>query len=100
MIKTGPASFSLVRFYDNSLLRIRELSEVTVFADRDREAYHRNIQIERGTVSFDVRKQESDRFEFSTPTSVASIRGIKRHTLGRTRKPDGIAYGHGVCNIT
>jgi hypothetical protein len=75
MIKTGPASFSLVRFYDNSLLRIRELSEVTVFADRDREAYHRNIQIERGTVSFDVRKQESDRFEFSTPTSVASIRG-------------------------
>ncbi len=75
IIKTGPASFSLVRFYDNSLLRLRELSEIIVYADRDREAYHRNIQIDRGSVGFDVRKQEADRFEFSTPTSVASIRG-------------------------
>lgn len=75
IVKTGPASFSLVRFYDNSLLRIRELSEVTVYADRDRENYHRNIQIDEGSVGFDVRKKDADRFEFSTPTSVASIRG-------------------------
>jgi hypothetical protein len=75
VIKTGPASFSLVRFYDNSLLRIRELTEIIVYADRDRSAYHRNIQVDRGGVGFDVRKQEADRFEFSTPTSVASIRG-------------------------
>jgi hypothetical protein len=75
VIKTGPASFSLVRFYDNSLLRIRELTEIIVYADRDRDAYHRNIQIDHGGVGFDVRKKEADRFEFSTPTSVASIRG-------------------------
>lgn len=75
IIKTGQASFSLVRFYDNSLLRIRELSEVTVYADRDREHYHRNIRVDDGSVGFDVQKKETDRFEFSTPTSVASIRG-------------------------
>lgn len=75
VLRTGPASFSLVRFYDNSLLRIRELSEVTVYADRDRENYHRNINVDEGSVSFDIRKKETDRFEFSTPTSVASIRG-------------------------
>lgn len=75
VVKTGRASFSLVRFYDNSVLRIRELSEVTVYADRDRENYHRNIQVDEGSVGFDVRKKDTDRFEFSTPTSVASIRG-------------------------
>lgn len=75
VVKTGPQSFSLIRFYDNSLLRIQELSEVTIFSDRDKNHYHRNIEVGKGSVGFDVRKEERDRFEFSTVTSVASIRG-------------------------
>jgi hypothetical protein len=75
IIKTGASSFSLVRFYDNSLLRVRELSEIIVYADRDLEAYHRNIEVKRGAIGFDINKKEIDRFQFSTPSSVASIRG-------------------------
>lgn len=75
IMKTGPKSFSLVRFYDNSLLRIQELSEVTIFSDRDKNHYHRHIEVGKGSIGFDVRKEERDRFEFSTVTSVASIRG-------------------------
>ena len=75
LVKTGLSSFSLVRFYDNSLLRIRELSEVIIYANRDPEAYHRNIEIKRGIIGFEINKQEVDRFQFTTPSSVASIRG-------------------------
>lgn len=88
IIKTGPASFSLVRFYDNSHLRIRELSQVTIYADRDRENYHRNIHVTEGSVGFDVRKREADRFEFTTPTSVASIRGSTGSFISRMNEPD------------
>jgi hypothetical protein len=95
VVKTGPASFSLIRFYDNSLLRIRELSEVIVFADRDREAYHRNIQLEQGSVGFDVRKQDADRFEFSTPTSVASIRGSRGTFTVASGMPDVLLMATG-----
>jgi hypothetical protein len=75
VVKTGPQSFSLIRFYDNSLLRIQEFSEVTIYSDRDKNHYHRNIEVGKGSIGFDVRKEERDRFEFSTATSVASIRG-------------------------
>ena len=75
VVKTGPQSFSLIRFYDNSLLRIQELSEVTIYSDRDKNHYHRHIEVGKGAIGFDVRKEERDRFEFSTATSVASIRG-------------------------
>lgn len=97
VIRTGPASFSLVRFYDNSLLRIRELSEVTVYADRDRESYHRNIHVDEGSVSFDVRKKESDRFEFSTPTSVASIRGSTGVFIVTLNEPDVLLMVTGLA---
>jgi hypothetical protein len=97
IIKTGPASFSLVRFYDNSLLRIRERSEVTVFADRDREHYHRNIQLDEGAIGFDVRKKETDRFEFSTPTSVASIRGSTGIIVVGPDEPDILLMVTGIA---
>jgi len=99
VVKTGENSFSLIRFYDNSLLRIRELSEVTVYADRDRENYHRNIEVEGGSVSFDVRKKESDRFEFSTPTSVASIRGSSGIFIARLNDMDILLMATGLATF-
>ncbi len=99
IVKTGRASFSLVRFYDNSLLRIRELSEVTVYADRDRENYHRNIQLDEGAVGFDVRKKDADRFEFSTPTSVASIRGSVGIIIVRSDEPDVLLMVTGLAAL-
>lgn len=99
IIKTGPASFSLVRFYDNSLLRIRELSEVTVYADRDREHYHRAIRVDGGSVSFDVQKKDTDRFDFSTPTSVASIRGSTGLLIVSFQEPDILLLVTGLATL-
>ncbi|GEM_PF-272843 len=97
IVKTGAGSFSLIRFYDNSLLRVRELSEVTVYADRDRDNYHRDIEVDEGSVSFDVRKKEADRFEFSTPTSVASIRGSTGILIVRPGQADVLLMVTGLA---
>ncbi len=99
VVKTGEGSFSLIRFYDNSLLRIRELSEVTVYAERDRENYHRDIEIDEGAVGFDISKKESDRFEFSTPTSVASIRGSTGILIVRPDSPDIFLLVTGLAHL-
>jgi len=99
IVKTGEDSFSLIRFYDNSLLRIRELSEVRVYAERDRENYHRDIEIDEGAVGFDISKKESDRFEFSTPTSVASIRGSTGILIVRPDSPDIFLLVTGLAHL-
>jgi hypothetical protein len=76
MLKTGDSSFAIVKFTDNSLVRIREKSELTVTGTILDRALSKSVNIGTGAVGFKIpRQQGGEEFRFTSPTSVASIRG-------------------------
>ena len=75
-IKTGERSVAVLKFLDNSTLRIRENTIIQVFADKRERGLIKNTKIDVGKMRFDVEKQrEEDEFIITTPTAVATIRG-------------------------
>ena len=74
-IKTGDKSLALIKFTDNSILRVRENSTLKLFADKNKGTLAKNTYIDQGKVGFHVTKQQNEEFKFTTPTMVASIRG-------------------------
>lgn len=76
-IRTGDKSLALVKFTDNSLIRVRENSLLKIQADKDKGQLSKNTIIDKGKVGFNVSKQENEEFRFTTPTMVASIRGTE-----------------------
>lgn len=76
-VRTGSRSLALLKFLDNSLIRVRENSVVTVYGSKEDNKLNKNTFIERGRVGFEITDQGDDEFKFTTPTGVASIRGTK-----------------------
>jgi len=75
-VKTGEQSVAIIKFKDNSLVRVREKTELTVTGTVSGSAFSKSVNIQKGVVGFNVQKQRaSEEFRFSSPTSVASIRG-------------------------
>ena len=75
-VKTGERSIAIIKFMDNSLVRVRELSELTVSGKVDGGAFLKSVDLQNGVVGFSIQKQRpQEEFRFSSPTSVASIRG-------------------------
>lgn len=75
-VKTGKKSVAVVKFKDNSLVRVRELTELTVTGSMDGSAFSKQVEMKSGVVGFNIKKQQpGEEFRFSSPTSVASIRG-------------------------
>lgn len=75
-VKTGERSIAIIKFLDNSLVRVRELSELTVSGRMDGSAFLKSVDLQNGVVGFSIQKQRpQEEFRFSSPTSVASIRG-------------------------
>jgi len=76
MVRTGPKSLAIIKFKDNSLVRLRERSELTVTGTTTGGAFYKAVEVQMGVVGFNVQKQRSgEEFRFTSPTSVASIRG-------------------------
>ena len=76
MVRTGPKSLAIIKFKDNSLVRLRERSELTVTGTITGGAFYKAVEVQTGVVGFNVQKQRSgEEFRFTSPTSVASIRG-------------------------
>lgn len=76
-IRTGDRSLALIKFLDNSLLRLRENSVVTLYGNKEESKLNKNAVIQQGRVGFEVTPQDDQEFKFTTPTAVASIRGTK-----------------------
>ena len=75
-IKTGERSIAIVKFADNNVLRVREESVLKIFAQKNEAgAFSKNVEMTKGTSGFDVKNRENEQFTFTSPTSVASIRG-------------------------
>jgi hypothetical protein len=72
-IRTQKQSFALIKFNDASTLRLGPSSEVQVYGDRTPAG----TNVNGGDVGFTITKRKNRQFEFTTPTSVASIRGTR-----------------------
>lgn len=91
-VRTFDKSFALVRFTDNSTLRLGPNAEVQIKGERTLKGAH----IEKGEVGFKVHKSESGTFEFTTPTSVASIRGTEGLLTAQTNGTDFLTILRGL----
>ena len=75
-VKTGAKSVAIIKFMDNSLVRVRELSEVVVSGSLNGSDFSKSVEVRMGVIGFTVQKQrQGEEFRFTSPTSVASIRG-------------------------
>jgi hypothetical protein len=76
MVRTGPKSLAIIKFKDNSLVRLRERSELTITGTVTGGTFFKAVEVQTGVVGFNVQKQRpGEEFRFTSPTSVASIRG-------------------------
>lgn len=92
-VRTKEKSFALIRFADESKVAVREKSVITISGETDgKQILNRDIYIERGRAVFQVKKQETEQFRFTSPISVASIRGTEGGT--------GFDPGAGESDIT
>ncbi|MBI3193256.1 MAG: FecR domain-containing protein [Ignavibacteriae bacterium] len=97
-VRTGERSIAIVKFTDNSILRVREKSELQLLGEQKEGALEKNVHLTRGEFSFDIQKQENEKFIFTSPTSVAAIRGT-RGTMVRLDSGDVVVVLEGLVNL-
>jgi hypothetical protein len=81
---------------------VRAKSEVEIRGQvQGRQILDRNVHTTRGNVGFDVKKQEKEAFRFSSPISVASIRGtIGSYQRQDENNVDQLTIGTGLATFT
>jgi hypothetical protein len=96
-LKTDKNSYAAVRFVDDaSLLRIRANSTCTIKGKKEKNQLIKNVFLEVGTILAKVTKQRG-KFEISTPTSVASVKGTEWITEQRY---NGGTFYYGLEGVT
>jgi hypothetical protein len=100
LVKTGENSFAIVKFLENSVLRVQEKSEITISGEISKnKEFSKNVYLQRGELGFDVKKRQNEKFEFSTPTSVASIRGTGGLLITGGDSNDVLILSHGLVEF-
>jgi hypothetical protein len=80
-VRTQEKSFAMIKFADDSKVSVREKSIITISGEvAGGKILNRDVYIERGRTSFEVKKQQTEQFRFTSPISVASIRGTEGGT--------------------
>jgi hypothetical protein len=82
-VRTEDKSFALIKFADDSRVAVREKSIITIQGDVNSKGkiLNRDVYIERGRTIFNIQKQQKEeQFRFTSPISVASIRGTEGGT--------------------
>jgi hypothetical protein len=76
-VKTGAESFSILKFVDGTVIRVQENTEIMVRGDKDTKSgkMDKGVDLNLGRIGFNVKKRPDEQFRFSSPTSVASIKG-------------------------
>jgi hypothetical protein len=99
MVKTGAKSFAVLKLKDNSLLRLREESEVVVTGTLRGKEFSKSIQVRQGVVGFNIKQQgPGEQFRFSSPTSVASVKGTGG--VLRVNGSDTLTVVEGLVSLT
>lgn len=99
-VRTGEKSIAVIKFKDNSMLRVREKTEVLLGEAKDAGTWQRTTAVEKGVIGFSIRKQQQgEEFRFTSPTSVASIRGTSGQ-FGATDTSDLLVVVEGLVRLT
>ncbi len=100
LVRTDENSFAIIKFLENSVLRVQEKSEVTISGEiTSNREFSKNVYLQRGELGFDVKKRPNEKFEFSTPTSVASIRGTGGLLISGLDSNDVLILGSGIVEF-
>jgi hypothetical protein len=99
-VKTDKGSLAMILFADQSKLILREKSIVTMKGEvKGKEILSRSVHMDRGNIIFNVKKAETEQFRFSSPISVASIRGtLGGYTSGGSA--DSLTIVEGLAEFT
>jgi hypothetical protein len=98
-VKTGRQSLAILKFNDRSIVRVRENSEIAMTTGQEGDGVLKTIDGSTGSYGFEIQKQRSnEKFRFTSPTSVASIRG----TMGSWASGNGndtLVLPEGLVNL-
>lgn len=99
-VRTGEKSVAVIKFKDNSMLRVREKSEVMIAGVQEGNAFSKSAEVQRGVIGFHIKKQQpGEEFRFTSPTSVASIRGTSGQFTA-TDSTDKLIVLEGLVRLT
>ncbi|HLF19520.1 MAG TPA: FecR family protein [Bacteroidota bacterium] len=77
-VKTADGSLAIIKFQDDSKLIVRPKSLVNIKGQvQGKQILDRSVYMDKGSIAFNVKKAEKEQFRFSSPVSVASIRGTE-----------------------
>lgn len=99
LVRTGENSFAVIKFLENSVLRVQEKSEVTINGEIAKGEFSKNVFLQKGELGFNVKKRPNEKFEFTTPTSVASIRGTGGLLIAGMDSNDVLILGNGTVDF-
>ncbi len=97
-VRTARKALAILKFMDKSIVRVREQSLVLVTGDGSGQKYTKVVDLKSATVGFDIKKQTNEQFRFTSPTSVASIRGTKGKLTDRDNY-DTLVVVEGLINL-
>ena len=99
-VKTDKNSLAMILFADQSKLILREKSIVTIAGEvKGKEILSRSVHMDHGDMVFSVHKGEQEQFRFSSPISVASIRGTHGgYNTGGSA--DSLTISEGLADFT
>jgi hypothetical protein len=99
-VKTEKGSLAMIIFADQSKLILREKSIAMIKGEvRGKEILSRSVHMDRGDMLFTVKKAESEQFRFSSPISVASIRGTQGGYVSGGNA-DSLTIAEGLADFT
>lgn len=95
-VRTQKESFALVKFNDASTLRLGSNAEVQIYGDKNPQS----TNVSSGDVGFTMTKRTTGQFEFTTPTSVASVRGTEGILTVQLDGTDFLTIVEGLVKFT
>lgn len=100
-VRTAAKSVALIRFADETKLIVREKSIVQIKGEVEgREILNREVHTTRGNIAFNVKKSEKEQFRFTSPISVASIRGTEGSYIVVSDSLNMLIINQGLATFT
>jgi FecR protein len=95
LVRTQKESFALIKFNDASTLRLGPNAEVQIYGENNPAS----TQVTGGDVGFTMTKRKTTPFQFTTPTSVASIRGTQGLLVVQLNGTDFLTIIEGLVRL-
>jgi hypothetical protein len=100
-IRTEENSLAMIKFADETKLIVRQKSLVDIKGQvSGRQILDRTVYTEKGSIQFNVVKQQKEQFRFSSPVSVASIRGTEGAFNVGSDSTDKLIINRGLATLT